>query len=187
MWRRDACLLFPPWQADEELRALFEGAMTGSKRAEEKTKKDKQKEQEAALKKDQSSKAKVLKDYPFIADEMLASSGVLNELTAEELDIELKSFLSTGVSERLTLEQVIELQRAKMRSEGAAGTPVTEASLAAWKERRAEKRRLEAKALVEAEMRKKKGGKGLSVLSGKQLYEYNKALFVDDDEADADQ
>ena len=40
--------------------------------------------------------------------------------------------------------------------------------------------------LVEAESKKKKGGKGLSVLSGRALYEYNKKLFVDDAAAVAD-
>ena len=40
---------------------------------------------------------------------------------------------------------------------------------------------------VEAELKKKKGGKGLSVLSGKDLFQYNRELFVDDDEADDQQ
>ena len=35
---------------------------------------------------------------------------------------------------------------------------------------------------VEAELRKKKGGKGLSILSGKELFAYNQELFVDDEE-----
>ena len=34
-----------------------------------------------------------------------------------------------------------------------------------------------AKKMVEQEMRKKKGGKGLAVLSGRALYEYKKDLF----------
>ena len=34
---------------------------------------------------------------------------------------------------------------------------------------------------VEAEMKKKKGGKGLSVLSGRELYNYKKDLFKDQD------
>jgi hypothetical protein len=112
---------------------------------------------------------------------------MLNDLTPEELDHELKNFLKTGESSLLTLEQVIELQRAKMRAEGNAGTPVTEASLASWKARRAEKRQLAANAKVEAELKKKKGGKGLSVLSGKELYSYNATLFVDDEDADLDE
>lgn len=36
--------------------------------------------------------------------------------------------------------------------------------------------------MVEQEMRKKKGGKGLAVLSGRALYEYKKDLFNIDTE-----
>ena len=103
-------------------------------------------------------------DYPFIADEMLAMSGILNEMEPEELDAELANFMRTGTSEKLTLEQVIELQRAKMRADGIVGTPVTEESLAVWKAARAERKRAANAALVEAELKKKKGGKGLSIL-----------------------
>jgi len=39
-----------------------------------------------------------------------------------------------------------------------------------------------ARKLVEQEMKKKKGGKGLSVLSGRDLFEYNRDLFKDDEE-----
>lgn len=189
------------------MRALFGEALNAKKNKVGKNKKDAAKDQAASLKKEESDKSKVrticanypfplspshvllqlMKDYPFIADEMLASTGMLNDLTPEELDIELKNFMANGESTLLTLEQVIELQRAKMRAEGNPGTPVTESSLADWKLRRAEKRRLAANAKVEAELKKKKGGKGLSVLSGKELYSYNATLFVDDDDADNDQ
>mmetsp|Transcript_36983 Transcript_36983/g.54306 ORF Transcript_36983/g.54306 Transcript_36983/m.54306 type:complete len:294 (-) Transcript_36983:491-1372(-) len=84
-----------------------------------------------------------------------------------------------------TIEDDIESQRQKMfeklKKEGKKGTPVTEETLKAWIERKRKKRAAAAKKLVEAEMRKKKGGKGLSVLSGRELYDYNKALFVDDE------
>ena len=95
---------------------------------------------------------------------MLAMSGILNEMEPEELDAELANFMRTGTSEKLTLEQVIELQRAKMRADGIVGTPVTEESLAVWKAARAERKRAANAALVEAELKKKKGGKGLSIL-----------------------
>ena len=64
------------------------------------------------------------------------------------------------------------------------GTPVTPETFAAWQERKRKKRQEEAKKLVEAEFKKKKGGKGLSVLSGRDLYEYKKDLFdrTDDDD-----
>jgi hypothetical protein len=174
-------------QADEELRALFNQALDDPKgKKAEKSKQAKQKDQAAALKKEDADKQKLMTDYPFIADEMLAATGMLSELTPEEMSQELAVFLKTGVSGKLTLEQVIELQRAKMRSEGKSGTPVTEATLAKWKSDRVERRRLAAVAKVEAELRKKKGGKGLSVLSGKELFAYDHSLFVDDAGADDD-
>lgn len=40
------------------------------------------------------------------------------------------------------------------------------------------------KKMVEQEMRKKKGGKGLAVLSGRALYEYKKDLFNIEAEGD---
>ena len=36
---------------------------------------------------------------------------------------------------------------------------------------------------MEAEQKKKKGGKGLSILSGRDLFVYKKELFVDDADA----
>lgn len=86
-----------------------------------------------------------------------------------------------------TLEDEIEAQRqamvAKLKASGKKGTPVTPETFAAWQERKRKKHADEAKKLVEAELKKKKGGKGLSVLSGKDLFEYKKELFRDDDEA----
>mmetsp|Transcript_20165 Transcript_20165/g.40848 ORF Transcript_20165/g.40848 Transcript_20165/m.40848 type:complete len:309 (-) Transcript_20165:237-1163(-) len=86
-----------------------------------------------------------------------------------------------------TLEDEIETQRQemveKLKASGKKGTPVTPETFAAWQERKRKKRAEEAKKLVEAEMKKKKGGKGLSVLSGRDLYEYKRDLFKDDDEA----
>jgi hypothetical protein len=75
-----------------------------------------------------------------------------------------------------------------MRQAGGTGTPVTAESFAAWQERKRLKRLTEVKKTVEAEFRKKKGGKGLSVLSGRDLYEYKRDLFdkVEDDDLDND-
>ena len=67
------------------------------------------------------------------------------------------------------------------------GTPVTEETFKEWQERKRKAKADAAKKLVEAEMKKKKGGKGLAVLSGRDLYEYKKSLFsVGDDEEDVD-
>lgn len=84
-----------------------------------------------------------------------------------------------------TLEDEIEMQRQKKVAElkkAGKGTPVTPESFAVWQERKRQKRAAEARKMVEAEMKKKKGGKGLSVLSGRALYEYKKELFDDRDD-----
>lgn len=79
------------------------------------------------------------------------------------------------------------MQRQKTVTELKAsgkGTKVTPETFAAWKERKRKVRQEEARKKVEQEFRKKKGGKGLSVLSGRDLYEYKKELFdkTDDDD-----
>lgn len=67
-------------------------------------------------------------------------------------------------------------------------TPVTEETFMAWMEEKKRRRAAEAKRKVEAEFKKKKGGKGLSVLSGRDLYEYKRDLFdkTEDDDEDND-
>ncbi|GKY92207.1 hypothetical protein MPSEU_000191900 [Mayamaea pseudoterrestris] len=91
-----------------------------------------------------------------------------------------------------TIEDKIESERqkklAELISKGIKGTPVTPESFAVWQERKRQKRLADAKKTVEAEFRKKKGGKGLSVLSGRDLYEYKRDLFdkVEDDDQDND-
>lgn len=86
-----------------------------------------------------------------------------------------------------TLEDKIEAERQKKVEElkkSGMGTKVTPESFAAWQERKRKRRAEEAKKLVETELRKKKGGKGLAVLSGRDLYEYKKDLFTLVDEED---
>ncbi|KAL3764697.1 hypothetical protein ACHAWU_001527 [Discostella pseudostelligera] len=82
-----------------------------------------------------------------------------------------------------TLEDKVEAQRQQklkeLKASGKVGTPVTEASFKEWQERKRKRKEAEIKKVVEAEMRKKKGGKGLSVLSGRELYNYKKELFKD--------
>ena len=77
-------------------------------------------------------------------------------------------------------EKVAELKKA------GKGTPVTPESFAAWQEGKRKKRAEAARKTIEAELKKKKGGKGLSVLSGRDLYEYKKELFADRDDDDGD-
>ena len=78
------------------------------------------------------------------------------------------------------MEDEIEAERQKKVAElkkSGKGTPVTPETFAAWQDKKRKKREEAAKKLVEAEMRKKKGGKGLAVLSGRDLFEYKKELF----------
>ena len=88
-----------------------------------------------------------------------------------------------------TLEDTVEAQRQQklkeLKASGVAGVPVTEATFKAWQERKRKRKEAEIKKMVEAEMKKKKGGKGLSVLSGRELYNYKRELFKDQ-EGDSD-
>lgn len=88
-----------------------------------------------------------------------------------------------------TLEDTVEAQRQKklkdLKASGMTGTPVTESTFKAWQERKRKRKEAEIRKMVEAEMKKRKGGKGLSVLSGRELYNYKKELFKDQ-EGDAD-
>mmetsp|Transcript_14824 Transcript_14824/g.18030 ORF Transcript_14824/g.18030 Transcript_14824/m.18030 type:complete len:164 (+) Transcript_14824:37-528(+) len=87
-----------------------------------------------------------------------------------------------------TLEDEIESQRQKLvedlKKKGVKGTPVTQETLREWQGKKRKQKEDAARKLVEAEMKKKKGGKGLSVLSGRALYAYNQSLFVDQDDDD---
>jgi len=79
-----------------------------------------------------------------------------------------------------TLEDEIEMQRQKKVTElkeSGKLTPLTEATFKAWVERKQKARMVANKKKVEAEMKKKKGGKGLAVLSGRDLYTYKQSLF----------
>lgn len=84
----------------------------------------------------------------------------------------------------VSMEELIEEERKKLPPPDKL-TPVTAESFAAWKEARAKRKaeELEARRVEEA---KRTGTKGFSVLSGRALFTYDPALFVDDDAADAD-
>ena len=71
---------------------------------------------------------------------------------------------------------------ADLKASGKKGTPVTPETFKAWQDKKRKAKADAAKKLVEAEFKKKKGGKGLSVLSGRALYEYKQDLFVDKEE-----
>lgn len=86
------------------------------------------------------------------------------------------------------MEDEIELLRSKLvddlKKEGKTGTPINPETFAIWQEKKRLKRASEVAKKVEAELRKKKGGKGLSILSGRDLYEYKRELFTKIDEGD---
>ena len=74
------------------------------------------------------------------------------------------------------LEEKLETEREALKGRTDL-TPVTEESFQAWKE----KKRLEA---IEAEKKRKQKAKETGGLRGRDLWEENQDLFVDDDEAD---
>ena len=78
-------------------------------------------------------------------------------------------------------------EKVKELKASGKGTPITPESFKIWQDRKRKARAEAAKKLVEKEMKKKKGGKGLAVLSGRDLYEYKKSLFdAGDQEEDVD-
>mmetsp|Transcript_9305 Transcript_9305/g.13909 ORF Transcript_9305/g.13909 Transcript_9305/m.13909 type:complete len:280 (-) Transcript_9305:316-1155(-) len=105
------------------------------------------------------------------------------QMDAQEMEEALKS----DPNYVPTLEDEVELRRqrklAEFKAKGIKGTPVTHESFKAWQEKKRKRKQEEAKKKVEAELKKKKGGKGLSVLSGRDLFEYKRDLFKDDEDA----
>jgi hypothetical protein len=81
------------------------------------------------------------------------------------------------------IENLRQSKLKELKESGKKGTPVTAETLKVWMENKRKRKFEENSKLVQIEMRKKKGGKGLSVLSGRALYEYNKELFIDDKDA----
>mmetsp|Transcript_19945 Transcript_19945/g.19199 ORF Transcript_19945/g.19199 Transcript_19945/m.19199 type:complete len:282 (-) Transcript_19945:179-1024(-) len=98
---------------------------------------------------------------------------------------EMEEALTADPNYVRTLEDEVELQRQNKLTElNGTGTPVTPESFKIWQDRK-RKTKMEAdRKLVEAEFKKKKGGKGLSILTGRALYEYKRDLFKDDEGAD---
>jgi len=81
-----------------------------------------------------------------------------------------------------TLEDKIEAERQVKVAEllkSGKGTKVTPESFSIWQAKKRKRKQEISKKMVERELKKKKGGKGLAVLSGRALYEYKKDLFKD--------
>jgi len=162
-------------QADEEMRLLFNEALASGKS---------QKEIDA----ERSAARKAKKDLEMFRGGGGKGSGgggggggggadFYDDAWAEA---QLKAGIDVPEGMGRSIEAEIEMQREKMRAAGVKGTPVTEASLAAWKARKKQKREAENKKLMDAERLKRKGGKGLAVLSGRDLFAYDATLFKDD-------
>mmetsp|Transcript_17309 Transcript_17309/g.28950 ORF Transcript_17309/g.28950 Transcript_17309/m.28950 type:complete len:363 (-) Transcript_17309:88-1176(-) len=161
--------------ADEALRALLNEGLENQKGKSKAT----IKAEAAALGVDDSKKIE-FSDSDSDSDDDYAYT---NQQPRTEIHISDQGGESTGVEvfHELTLEDIIETQRAKLAAEGKQGTPVTAESFKAWQTAKAAKKQADAVARMKAEEKKKgKGTKG-SILSGKELFNYNSSLFVDDD------
>jgi hypothetical protein len=128
-----------------------------------------------------------------IADTSEDTKKLLDEFSSDESsdddDEDRTLYLDDGpagaveVFREKTIEDIIEEQRMKLQKEGKVGTPVTAETFAAWRQMKLARKQALAEARMKEEALKKKGGKGLSVLSGKELFKYDASLFVDDDAA----
>ncbi len=130
----------------------------------------------------------VPEEIQAMLDEMSSDSDSEDEVKEKRTTIYLSSDdEGDGEGDRVfrekTIEDIIEAQRAQLIREGKPGTPITNETFNAWRSAKLEKRKREAEERVKAEQTKKKGGKGLSVLSGKELFAYDISLFKDDDAA----
>lgn len=157
---------------EEELRLLFNEGITGQ------FGKKKSAAQEKAKEMGLSETAKEVQE-------------LLDAMSDEDEDDEVREKRQTiyledeapvvEVFREKTLEDIIEEQRAKLAAQGKVGTPVTEESFRSWRALKLAQRQAEAEARYKAEQAKKKGAKGLSSLSGKELFSFNASLFVDDE------
>jgi hypothetical protein len=86
-----------------------------------------------------------------------------------------------GPDER-SIEEIIQ---ERMRALTGPGTPITEETFKAWKKKK-EDERLSKVEEDRKNLAKKTGGKGLTAMSGKDLFTYDASLFVDDDGAVSD-
>ena len=158
-------------QAEKERNALFNDALL----AVNKKKTTKLKGESSAVGRDASAAANEKKNTSRAMKMMF-------QMDAKEMEEKLRE----DPNYVPTLEDEVEAKRQelfeRLKKTGKKGTPVTPETLKAWQEKKRKRKTEAAKKLVEAESRKRKGGKGLSVLSGRELYEYNSKLFKDKEE-----
>lgn len=89
-------------------------------------------------------------------------------------------------AEELPLEELIEQERSVLIDSGKELTPVTLDTFKAWKELKRKRREVEREE-KQKEAVKKMGSKGVNVLSGRDLFQFDPSLFVDDEDAADDQ
>lgn len=159
---------------EEELRLLFNEGITGQ------TGKSKKAAGEMA------DKLGLLTTNDEIAEFLDAMSDDSDEDEIREMRktiyLEDDAPANVEVFREKTIEDHIEEQRARLAAEGKVGTPVNEETFGIWRAAKQKKKQEDAEERLRLESLKKKG-KGLSVLSGKELFNFNKSLFVDDDSA----
>ena len=101
-------------------------------------------------------------------------------LQREKKELE-RALLEGEDSDELTIEEKIEEERAKLPTEGL--TPVTQETLMAWKQRKAERKQKELEEKMKEEAKKAGGKGGSNILSGRALFKYDASLFQDDEGA----
>eukprot|EP00475_Leptophrys_vorax_P000754 TRINITY_DN10412_c0_g1_i1.p1 TRINITY_DN10412_c0_g1~~TRINITY_DN10412_c0_g1_i1.p1 ORF type:complete len:349 (-),score=131.84 TRINITY_DN10412_c0_g1_i1:1249-2295(-) len=88
--------------------------------------------------------------------------------------------------DEMTLEEKIEKEREELLASGRQLTPVTPERLVEWQKRKkeAKEKKIEEERLA---AEKKMGNRGIGVLSGRALFQFDPTLFIDDaDAADKD-
>lgn len=86
----------------------------------------------------------------------------------------------------ITLEQRIDEDRNKLEKENKQGTPITLEIFLQWKEKRKQRKEKEKQEKIKEEQKKQLKGKQHHMMTGRALFKFDPTLFVDDDEAAAD-
>jgi hypothetical protein len=126
------------------------------------TRKQRRKKREEELKSlFKSADPEKKEDEEANAEEQSADDDLYDQVEAELAD-----------EEDMTIEDIIEKERAKILT----GTPVTFESFTKWKQFKVEQQQKE-------EERRQKAARDSGLLTGRDLFEYNQSLFVDDETA----
>ncbi|CAM9552181.1 unnamed protein product [Discosporangium mesarthrocarpum] len=165
--------------------ATVEKSVKSSDRGQGEAAKEKKKQAKEAKKAQEAELAALFNEALAGGAKQGGAAGKSKAVGASAIDTKVKVVQETIIIEEgeKTLEDKIEEQRTKLRNEGKKGTPVNEETLKKWKADRKARKLEEERRKVEAEMKKKGKGKGLSILSGRALFDYDSTLFQDDADA----